>query len=278
MTAAKTPDPIAAPAPRAAPARPAPRSLLPREHGAWGQLGLPLAAALAQGRPGAASWLLTAAVVLAFLAHEPLLVLLGQRGRRVADEEGPRARRWLAAQGALAAATGLAGLGLAPAAARLALLVPATLAVVVIVLLVKKLEKTVPGEVTVAAALASAAFGVALAGGVSPRVAVGSLAAWVLAFAAATVAVEVILVRVRSKGERDPGRRNAVLAALLGAAAFALPAAGLPGAVPYAVLPTAALSVVVCLAPISPKRLRTLGWALVASSTATFVVLVLAVG
>ncbi|WP_242347070.1 YwiC-like family protein, partial [Anaeromyxobacter terrae] len=102
------------------PARPAaqPRSMLPHEHGAWGQLAMPLLTALAIGRPGLAPSALTAAVVLAFVAHEPLLVLLGQRGRRVAEEEGPRARRWLAATGGLAAVTGAVGIALAPAAAR----------------------------------------------------------------------------------------------------------------------------------------------------------------
>jgi hypothetical protein len=158
---------------------------------------------------------------------------------------------------------------------RLALLVPTALAVVVAVLLWRRLEKTVAGEIVVAAALASAALVVALAAGVSTPVAVGSFAAWVVSFAAATLAVQVILVRVRTRGADDPGRRNAALAAILGAGAFALPAAGLPGAVPWAVLPTAALSVVVCLARISPKRLRTLGWILVGSSTATAAVLLL---
>jgi hypothetical protein len=101
---------------------------------------------------------------LAFIAHEPLLVLLGQRGRRVAEEEGPRARRWLAATGGLAAVTGALGIALAPAAARLALALPAALAVVVALLVWRRLEKTTLGEVFVAAALASAGWAVALAG------------------------------------------------------------------------------------------------------------------
>jgi hypothetical protein len=258
----------------AAAAAPARRSLLPHEHGAWGQLAMPLLTALAIGRPGAAPLLLAVAVVLAFVAHEPLLVLLGQRGRRVAAEEGGRARRWLAVLGAGAIACGAAGVALAPAAARLALLLPAALAAAVAILVWRRLEKTTPGEIVVACALASAGFAVALAGRADLEDAAAALAAWILAFAAATLAVRVILVRVRSKGERDPGRRNAVLAAGLGALAFALSEAGLPGALAWATLPTAAFSVVVCLGRFSPRRLRQLGWALVASSTVTLVVLV----
>jgi hypothetical protein len=257
-------------APRTSP----PRSLLPHEHGAWGQLAMPLLTALAIGRPGPAALLLATAVVLAFVAHEPLLVLLGQRGRRAKTEEGRRAARWLGVLAALAAAAGAAGIALAPRAARVALLLPAGLAVVVAFLLLRRLEKTTAGEVLVAAALASAAWAVALAGGAAPQAALASLLAWILSFAAATLAVQVILVRVRSKGAQDPGRRHAALAALLALGAVALSWTGLPLALALATAPTALLSIVVCLARFSPKRLRELGWILVGSSAVTLVILV----
>lgn len=250
------------------------RSMLPHEHGAWGQLAMPLLTALAIGRAGAAPLLLTVAVVLAFVAHEPLLVLLGQRGQRVRKDEGGRARRWLAALAALAAATGLAGIALAPTPARLALLLPAALAAGVGWLVSRKLEKTVAGEIAVAAALASAGYAVALAGGAPQSAALTALLAWILSFAAATLAVQVILVRARSKGAEDPGRRHAVLAALLGVLAAALSLAGLPAALALASAPTVAFSVAVCLLRVSPKRLRELGWALVGSSVVTLVILV----
>lgn len=257
--------------PQAAPKR---RSMLPHEHGAWGQLAMPLLTALAIGRPGAAPLLLTAAVVLAFVAHEPLLVLLGQRGQRARKEDGARAGRWLAALAGLAAATGLAGIALAPAPARIALLLPAALAAVVGFLVSRKLEKTVIGEIAVAAALASAGYAVALAGGAPQAAALAALLAWILAFAAATLAVQVILVRVRSKGAEDPGRRHAALAALLGVAAAALSLLGLPAALALATAPTVAFSVVICLLRVSPRRLRELGWALVGSSVVTLAILV----
>lgn len=255
-------------------ATPASRSMLPHEHGAWGQLAMPLVTALAIGSPTPAALALTAAVVLAFLAHEPALVLLGHRGRRVRDEQGARARRWLLATGGLALATGAAGVALAPALARAALALPAALAAVTAVLVVRRLEKTIAGEVAVAAALASAGLAVALAGGAPLASAAAAALAWTLAFAAATLGVQVILERARSKGARDPGRRHAALAALLACAAAALSAAGLPAALAWATLPTVAFSVVVCLARFSPKRLRELGWALVGSSTVTLVILV----
>lgn len=259
--------PTTTPAPRR-------RSLVPHEHGAWGQLAMPLLAALALGAPAAAPYLLTAAVVLAFTAHEPLLVLLGQRGRRVRDEEGPRARRWLLVLGGGALLLGVPGIALAPPDGRAAVLLPAVLAAGVAVLVYRRLEKTTLGEIWVAAALASAGYAVARAGGVAQAAALAALLAWILAFAAATLAVQVILVRVRSKGAEDPGLRHAGLVLLLVGVAAAAVRAGLPGALLAAVIPTALLSLVVCLVKVSPRRLRELGWALVGASTVTLAVLV----
>ncbi|HET9554746.1 MAG TPA: YwiC-like family protein [Anaeromyxobacteraceae bacterium] len=260
--------PATTPAPR-------PRSLLPQEHGAWGQLAMPLLSALAVGRPTAAALLLTAATVLGFLAHEPWLVTLGHRGLRATREEAPRARRVMWQLLAAAAATGGAGLLLAPLAARLALAVPALLVAAVIAFVLARKERTVPGELTVVTALASSGFSVALAAGAPLAAAAASTVTWVLAFAASVFAVQVVLVRGRSRGEAEHGVRNAAIAAVVagGGSAIAV-AAGLGWVVPAAVAPTALLSLLVCLAPFSARQLRTLGWALVGSTTATLVVLV----
>src|SRR6185369_13575551 len=60
--------PMAHPAPTEPSAQRAPaerRTLVPHEHGAYGQLAMPLLTALAIGRPRAASFLLTYAIVVA---------------------------------------------------------------------------------------------------------------------------------------------------------------------------------------------------------------------
>jgi hypothetical protein len=260
-----------APSPVASPQR----ALVPREHGAYGQLAMPLLTALAIGRPGAAALLLTAATVLAFVAHESLLVVTGQRGRRALEVDGPRARRTLALLGGLALAAGAIGVALAPPAARAALPLPAVLVVAVGWLVVRRLEKTIAGEILVGAALSSGGLVVALAGGAGVREGVACWLTWVLAFGAATLAVQVVLERARSKGRRDPGLAHAGAALLLVAVAVAGSAlAGLPWAAPVALVPTALLSLVVCLARFSPRRLRELGWAMVGSSVLTMVLLV----
>src|SRR6266542_1201900 len=99
------------------------------------------------------------------LPHEPLLVVLGHRGRRVKDVLGSRATRRLAALGAAAAVCGVAALVLSPPAARLAALAPAALALPVAPLVARRLEKTTAGELLVAAALSACAAPVALAAG-----------------------------------------------------------------------------------------------------------------
>jgi hypothetical protein len=260
----------------AAPGAPAPtRTLVPHEHGAYGQLVMPLVTALAVARPTAAALALGAALVVAFVAHESLLVVLGQRGKRALEGDGPRARRVLAILGAAALALGAAGLALAPPRARMALALPIALGAAVAGLVLRRQEKTIAGETLVAAALSSGGLVVALAGGASLRVALACWIAWVLAFAAATLAVQVILVRARSKGRRDPGLSHAAATVVLVAGAFAAASgAALPWTAAIAVLPTAALSLAVCLARFSPKRLRELGWAMIGSSALTMLILI----
>jgi hypothetical protein len=236
---------------------------------------MPLATGLALGRPGPAALLLVAGVVLAFLAHEPLLVVLGQRGRRVKDALGVRAQRRLALLGAGAAITGVAALALASPAARLAALVPAALAAPVLPLVAARLEKTVAGELLVAAALSACAAPVALASGAPPAWAWGAVVTWFLSFAAATLPVQATLLWARTKGARELRPLAAAGAAAIGAGAVALAVAGLlPWPAALAVLPTAVAAVVVAIAKIRPQQFTRVGWSLVAASVLALAVLV----
>ena len=180
------------------------RPLLPREHGAWGQLAMPLLSGLLVGGATPASLLLAAATVLGFLAHEPWLVALGHRGVRAASQDGPRARRAMRRLLAGAAAAALAGAWLAPPAARWALLLPAALSAAVIGLVLARRERTVPGELTVVTAFATAGLVVALAAGAPPRVAAAIAATWALAFATSVLAVQVVLARAPAPASDRP--------------------------------------------------------------------------
>jgi len=254
----------------------APRSLLPQEHGAWGQLAMPLITGLALAPTTVPAALLAAATVLAFLAHEPWLVAIGHRGERARSADGPRALRLLLGLAAAAAVAGATGLWLAPPAARLAALVPGTLAAAVVLLVLLERERSLLGELTVATALAGAGGVVALASGAPLATAAAPFAAWTIAFGGSAFAVQTILVRARSRGERDVGRLHALaVAAWTVSGSAAALASGLGGIVPLAVLPTALLSLAVCLLPVPATRLRQVGWALVGTSCATLGILML---
>jgi hypothetical protein len=236
---------------------------------------MPLLSALLIAGVTPAALLLGAATVLGFLAHEPWLVRLGHRGARAAIEDGPRAGRLLWRLLAGAAVTGAAGAFLAPAAARWALLLPAALALLVIGLVLAGRERTVPGELAVVTAFASSGLAVALAAGAPLRAAAATTATWVLAFATSVFAVQVVLARALSRGTTELGLRHGLAVLLVGGGgAAAAGLAGLGAVVPVAVAPTALLSLLVCLLPFSARQLRTLGWGLVASSTATLLLLV----
>jgi hypothetical protein len=236
---------------------------------------MPLATGLALGVPGPAALLLSAGVVLAFLAHEPLLVTLGQRGKRVRDAFGALAARRLAQLGVAAALAGGAGLLLAPPEARLAALAPAALGLPVVPLVLRRLEKTTAGELLVAAALSACAAPVALAGGAPAPWAWGAAVTWFGSFAAATMPVRATLLWARTKGARELRPLAAAGALAVGGAALGAAALGpLPWPAALGVLPTAIAAAVVGLLRVRPQRFTTVGWSLVGASVATLVVLV----
>lgn len=259
------------PAPTDVPGRP--RSLLPREHGAYGQLALPLCTALACVAPSLAGVCFATASVLAFLAHEPLLVALGQRGPRATREDGPRARRLLALLGGGALATGVAALLLAPNPARLAVAAPVLLGALLGLFIAKKQERTNAGEVVAGVALSSVGLPVALAGG---QPLVDALVVWLLwsaSFATATLAVRALIHSARS-GRFPLGALLGCLLITSGAvAAAALYSAPLA---PWAMLPGAIAALALLLVRIPPRNLRKVGWALVGVSLSTMVVIIAA--
>jgi hypothetical protein len=250
------------------------RSLVPHEHGAYGQVALPIAAGLALGRPTVAAVLLGLGALAGFMSYEPLLVATGRRGARARDRHGSRAWRIAAAWIGLAVLLAGSGFALAPSTARVGSLVPPLLAAAVGVLVHRGWERTTVGEAFVAAALSSAGLPVALAAGAPVRAASTAWVAWVLGFACATVAVEVVMARA-GRSRNGPGRWGAP--AVLAIAAVAVGAAAvdlLPAALPLGVAPLALVSLTVILAGTTPRRLKRVGWAALAASVATAAILV----
>ena len=257
---------------------PASRLLIPREHGAWAQLALPLASALLVGGPALPAIALALATMLGFIAHEPTLVLLGSRGARVRTEQGPRARRWLIRLLVPAVLIGSWGLWSSPWPARLALALAGVLATLLLGLAARRRERSMLGEFTVIGAFVAAGTAVALASGTAPTVALTLAVTWLLAFGGSVFAVHVVLSRAQTKGQRDVGVRHAVLVvALCGGGSALAWAQGLGWVVPAAVAPMGLLSFSVCLSRFTARDLHRLGWGLATASTATLVLLVLGV-
>lgn len=228
------------------------------------------------------STLLTAVAATAlFVAHEPLLILLNQRGPRARREEGPRARQWLFVSLVVAGAAGVAAIVLAPHGARWAFLVPAIPGAWLLQLTVRGREKTTAGETGAAVAFASIAVPIVVAGGGPWHLGAAIALAFALLFAASTLAVRVVILRTRAGGDPRAARRtrDAVfsLAAVGTIVAVALNAAGVFGrGAALAVLPGLVFASSVAAFPPRPARLRRVGWTLVAISALTSILLIAA--
>jgi hypothetical protein len=252
-------------------------SLLPREHGAYFQLGLPLVTALLVTGGSASAFWLSAAAVVALLAHEPLLVLLGHRGARLAERDGSRALRWgvgLGTLGALCLGMGLLAL---PTSARPFLALPLILGAEVLLLVWSRQERTLSGEVLAALALSAWAVPVALGGGMEVAPALTLWGTYGLCFGLATLAVRTVIASHRPRAPREKlrwGTGVTVAGMLLAAGAWAL-VSGLPLSQVAAPWPMGLVSLGLCVGLPSPRRLHALGWSLGASGTLTAVLLVL---
>jgi hypothetical protein len=241
--------------------------LVPREHGAYAQLALPLAAAYAGGWPGAAACLFGLAAIAAFLAHEPLLIRLHHRGKRAFTEAGQRAGRRLAVLAIVG--VGAAGLAayLAPAAAAMALL-PAFVAVVLAAFIFKRRERTVAAEILASAALGSAALPVAVASGWHAEAALSAFAGWIAGFAAVTSVVWPIAhKRTVSRGAR-------AVALLVPALVVVLAVARLGAQAAAAGAPLVVTAVAIAALRPAARLLRPLGWTVAAVSVAQAVAVV----
>lgn len=243
--------------------------LIPHEHGAYGQLGFPLLAVLLAGRPTLAAALLVVAFIGAFIAHEPVLVLMGQRGPRARRELAADARRTLVLYGGMTLMAGAAGLSMMHPGSRWTVAIPALFAAAAVPMIVQRTQKTAIGELHVALTLASCA----VPAGIAARLAASASGAiWLvffLGFACATLAVRGTIARQR----REPStalRVSAMLIALgspLLAVALAR-ALGLVEPLWTMTIPLSVLGMVLAARPPAATELRRVGWWLIGASAA----------
>jgi YwiC-like protein len=248
--------------------------LIPKEHGAYGQLACPALTALAAGRVTTGALAVAIAAFLTFLAHEALLVLLGQRGRRAAREQRRPAWRALIVFGGSAALIGIGAVAWMTPGSQPALLVPLALAGVLAALVAARAERTTAGECLAALTLSSVSIPIGMAAGLTADAAWAIALVFAAAFTSATISVRAIISPIARAG--GPSRRAAALV-IAGSIALliALGARGLiaPGAAP-ALVPVSAVAGALILRPPPVARLRTVGWTLVAASALTAVMLI----
>jgi hypothetical protein len=252
------------------------RLLLPKEHGAYAQLIFPMITAVAIGRPNGAQFLWITAAITAFLAHEPLLILAGERGQRSRARLAIRARCTAALLLALAVAAGLIGWWFAPPAARLAVVAPLALAAILVPIILSHREKTLYGELLASFTFSTLAIPVALAGGASAGAALIASGVWCSVFSLSTLTVRAAISRVK----KVVGRKRACCANLLLSIAATLAAIFLArsGIIPVlaaaALMPVALIASAFSIFEVHTRHLRTMGWSLVATSIMTLVALV----
>ncbi|MCA9619175.1 MAG: YwiC-like family protein [Myxococcales bacterium] len=247
-----------------------PPSLWPKEHGAYAEMAFPLLTGLALGRPKTAGLLMVVAAVIAFVLHEALLVAVGLRGRRVGELLGAKARRRLLVGGTVVVAAAVGGIALADDATRQLVAVPGVLALGVLGVVVARREKTTPGETLVAATFSAALLPVAAASGVALAPSIVAAVSWLFVFLLGTFTVRLTLERAR----KEPGPMRFVSPF---ASAVALATAGYAlqhSLAAIAVIPTACMTLWWWWRPVSPKRLKAVGWSLVAGNLFAFTVLV----
>ena len=250
--------------------------LIPREHGAYGQLAFPLATALALGRPTPGSVALAAAGLAAFLSHESLLIVLGQRGARAAREQRAEALRTLAWLGTIAVAAGVIALLLLNSLARWALALPAVIALQLFIAVSSGRERTYTGEILAAVTLSAVSVPVAIGGGATMRAAFTVFAVFAVIFSVATTAVHAIIVR----GGRPTRSRRMVSACVTVAAIVVLILLARAGFIyaiaPWAAMPVSVLALYLVVNPPSPRQLRIVGWTLVTATATTSILLIVA--
>ncbi len=255
-------------------ANPKPLSLMPREHGAYAQLGIALAMALAFVPHGLRAWGQALATVLVFLASEPTMVVLGRRGEESKKVGARRARRRLGSY-ALALVLLLPWIWAGSGVRQFLSLLPAlAFGAGLLGLFLVRREHSLAGELLGAAAFSFAGLPVMVVGGLDP-----SRALLPILGLAALNGLGTALVRSFLASRKRNVVWPRLLPVLLGMALAAGAGIGsLPWPLILAPLPLTILALWVWAAPPHVIQFRRLGWLLTMATALGALALVLGRG
>lgn len=241
------------------------RGLAPREHGAYAQVSIPLVFGLILAGPSVAGIAWAILVVAGFLAHEPVLVLLGQRGKRARRNLASAARRRLTVLGVVGVAAAAVAFSSAPIRAQQGMLGCMLLALPLSVLMAKRMEKTLAGESLASLVFASALVPILLAGDRDVTSALQAAAVLSAIFLLGTLMVRSVIQHLRN-GRVALATPGVGLLIVTGGAVAALQAGVIAWQTAMAVAPTALVSLALLIRTPHPRHLRRLGFVLLAAS------------
>jgi hypothetical protein len=248
------------------------RSLWPREHGAYVQLAAPLVAAFLANGVTIASLLFAIGGCLAFIANEPLLVILGNRGHRMHQHDGKRARHRLFVFVPLAVMSGIGGFALGSADVRASAALVAVPAILVVILAWRRRVHSLFGELVAVTVLTGVAVPSAVAAGLPLQDALLVWGAWTCGYASTVIGVHRVLARHRHR--RRATRRDRVIGLCMVGLTLVVIASGFVTPCGLAALPLVACSTALVLWPPPATRLRAIGFGLVAASLLSVAVVV----
>ena len=225
----------------------APVRMHPKEHGAYAILGIPLVAALFVGNINAVVVLILSAAITGFMAHEPLMIALGRRGRR-ALLAAPHASSRMSLLIVIFLCSGGMAFWWASADVRLALMACLLLAGIGFLLSAAGLQRTLPVQVLDMASLTLPSSAMLLAGGIDQHLIIRLTAAWMMGRIATTTAVRSAIAKLKTSHQ---GKIAAGTVAILsGFGAFIM------------IIPMLAAAIWIRFLPTRLIQLRRIGWIL----------------
>lgn len=242
---------------------PAPTAKLkPKEHGAYAILAIPITAAIIVAGPTVVGLCISVASVAGFLAHEPLLVAIGHRGKR-AQRTTPAARNRLLVLLTLGLLSGLTGFALGDHSIRFALLGCIVLAVISFSVALAGKHRTLAGQLLGVVGLSVPCIPILLAGSVDSTIALQTWITWILGFSATTMAVRGVIAAQKRQSRSLHWMTLSGLTLATGLFwAFNMH-------LPVVILPMLGMSWYLMFAPPPAKQLKRVGWTLVLGTVIT---------
>ncbi|EMI58456.1 YwiC-like family protein [Rhodopirellula sallentina] len=244
--------------------------LQPKEHGAYAILGIPIATSLLIASPTISGCCIAVAAIAGFLAHEPLLIASGKRGKR-AKQNTPHATNRLAILLSIVIASGLTAVATGTTSVRIALFGCGLLAAGFFGLTILDIERqassggvalsrTFGGQLGGVIGLSVPCLPILLAGGFGVWHSIAVWSVWLVGFFSTTIAVRGVIAAQKRKSRVV--HWTSVIALSLTTAVWV--AIGHPFVI--SVVPMLLMSCYLLVDPPPAKYIKRVGWALVAGT------------